>query len=157
MGIQIQLELIRKLWSDTNITRKLLTGKPKYFRKSNPWKQVFLHTYADLWCCFDPGLMHHYLPQSGFTSDSVPSLSCLSVSSRQWSYLTAWLLTLLNLPGSYLQISLAINLFATLNQHWIKWRHEPNFSINKVQEPYTGWGEVILLINPFFSSLFQNL
>lgn len=47
----------------------------------------------------------------------------------------------LNLPwGGYLHISLTINLFLTLNQDWIKWRHEPNFSLNQVQEPCTGWG-----------------
>lgn len=58
--------------------QKTLAGKPKHFWKSNTWKQVFLHAYTDLWCCFDPCLMHHYHPQSGVTADSVSSLFELS-------------------------------------------------------------------------------
>lgn len=138
--------------------QKTLTGKPKCFWKSNS-ENKFSYMYV-LTCSVALTLVRCTITPLNQASHLVLCplcLSCLSVSWRQWSYLIDWLLTLLNLPGGYLHISLTINLFATLNQHWIKWRQESYFSINKVQEPYTGWGVVILLINLFFSSLFQNL
>lgn len=34
--------------------QKTLAGKLKHLGKPDTRKQVFLHAWADLWCCFDP-------------------------------------------------------------------------------------------------------
>lgn len=141
-GMQILLELIRKQWSDTNIIRKLKLASQNIFESLTP-ENKFSYTHkADLWCCFDPlfaaplppGTRYHFW----FCILSVWIVFLLSWS--QWSYLTGWLWHHLTSPGGYLHISLTMNLFLPLNQHWIKWRHEPYSSVNQVQELYTGGG-----------------